>query len=30
MEKKCVLLTDAGDAVFIINGTKMYVPVVTF
>ena len=29
-KKKCVLPTDAGDAVFIINGTKMYVPVVTF
>ena len=29
MEKKCVLSTDAGDAVFIINGTKLYVPVVT-
>ena len=29
MEKKCVLSTDAGDAVFIINDTKMYVPVVT-
>ena len=28
-EKKCVLSTDAGDAVFIINDTKMYVPVVT-
>ena len=27
-EKKCVLSTDAGDAVFIINDTKMYVPVV--
>ena len=27
--KKCVLSTDAGDAVFIINDTKMYVPVVT-
>ena len=27
--KKCVLSTDAGDAVFIINATKMYVPVVT-
>ena len=29
MGKKCVLSTDAGDAVFIINDTKMYVPVVT-
>ena len=29
MEKKCVLSTDAGDAVFIINDTKMYVPVIT-
>ena len=29
MEKKCILSTDAGDAVFIINDTKMYVPVVT-
>ena len=29
MGKKCVLSTDVGDAVFIINGTKMYVPVVT-
>ena len=28
-EKECVLSTDAGDAVFIINDTKMYVPVVT-
>ena len=28
MEKKCVLSTDAGDAVFFINDTKMYVPVV--
>ena len=28
-KKKCVLPTDAGDAVFIINDTKMYVPVVT-
>ena len=27
--KKCVLSTDAGDAVFIINDTKMYVPVIT-
>ena len=27
--KKFVLSTDAGDAVFIINDTKMYVPVVT-
>ena len=29
MEKKCVLSTDADDAVFIINDTKLYVPVVT-
>ena len=29
-KKECVLSTDAGDAVFIINDTKMYVPVVTF
>ena len=29
MEKKCVLSNDAGDAVFIINDTKLYVPVVT-
>ena len=29
-KKKCVLLTDVGNAVFIINDTKMYVPVVTF
>ena len=28
-KKKCVFSTDAGDAVFIINDTKMYVPVVT-
>ena len=28
-KKKCVLSTDAGDAVFIINDTKMYVLVVT-
>ena len=28
-KKKCVLATDAGDAVFIITNTKMYVPVVT-
>ena len=28
-KKKCVLSTDAGDAVFIINDTKMYFPVVT-
>ena len=26
-KKECVLLTDAGHAVFIINDTKMYVPV---
>ena len=30
MEKKCVLSNDDGDAVFIINDTKLYVPVVTF
>ena len=29
MEKKCVLSTDAGDAVLIINDTKIYIPVVT-
>ena len=28
-KKACVLSTDAGNAVFIINDTKMYVPVVT-
>ena len=28
-KKDCVLSTDAGNAVFIINDTKMYVPVVT-
>ena len=28
-KKECGLSTDAGDAVFIINDTKMYVPVVT-
>ena len=28
-KKECVLSTDAGDAVFIINDTKMYVPLVT-
>ena len=28
-KKECVLSTDAGDAVFIINDTKMYVPVAT-
>ena len=28
-KKECVLSTDAGDAEFIINDTKMYVPVVT-
>ena len=27
-KKECVLSTDAGDAVFIINDTKLYVPVV--
>ena len=29
MEKKCVLATGGGDAAFIINDTKMYVPVAT-
>ena len=28
-KKECVLSTDAGNAVFIINNTKLYVPVVT-
>ena len=28
-KKECILSTDAGNAVFIINDTKMYVPVVT-
>ena len=28
-KKECVLSTDASNAVFIINDTKMYVPVVT-
>ena len=28
-KKECVLSTDAGNAVFIINDTKVYVPVVT-
>ena len=28
-KKECVLSNDAGNAVFIINDTKMYVPVVT-
>ena len=28
-KKECVLSTDASNAVFIINGTKLYVPVVT-
>ena len=28
-KKECVLSTDAGNAVLIINDTKMYVPVVT-
>ena len=28
-KKECVLSTDAGDAIFIINYTKMYVPLVT-
>ena len=29
MEKECVLSTGDGEAVFIINDTKLYVPVVT-
>ena len=29
MEKKCELSTGVGEAVFIINDTKLYVPVVT-
>ena len=29
MEKKCVLSSNDGNAVFIINDTKLYVPVVT-
>ena len=29
-KKECVLSTDADDVVFVINDTKMYVPVVTF
>ena len=29
-KKECVLSTSAGEAVFIINDTKLYVPVVTF
>ena len=28
-KKECVLSTDAGEAVFMINDTKLYVPVVT-
>ena len=28
-KKECVLSTGAGEAAFIINGTKLYVPVVT-
>ena len=28
-KKECVLSTDDGNTVFIINDTKMYVPVVT-
>ena len=28
-KKECVLSTDTGNAVFIINDTKLYVPVVT-
>ena len=29
MEKECILPTDGGNAVFIINDTKLYAPVVT-
>ena len=29
-KKECVLSTGAGEAVFIINDTKLYVPVITF
>ena len=29
-KKECVLSTGVGEAVFVINDTKMYVPVVTF
>ena len=29
MEQECVLSIDVGNAVFFINDTKMYVPVVT-
>ena len=29
-KKECVLSTDDGEAVFIVNDTKLYVPVVTF
>ena len=29
MKKKCILSNVDGDAVFIINDTKLYVPVVT-
>ena len=28
-KKECVLSTNAGNAVFIINDTKLYVPIVT-
>ena len=28
-KKECILSNQAGDAVFIINDTKLYVPVVT-
>ena len=28
-KKECVLSNQNGDALFIINGTKLYVPVVT-
>ena len=29
MKKECVLSTGGGEAVFIINDTKLYVPVAT-
>ena len=29
LKKECVLSTDAGTAVFVINDTKLYIPVVT-
>ena len=28
-KKECVLQTGAGEAIFIINDTKLYVPVIT-